>query len=66
MKLGTYVATAVSKLEENGIFSGKTNVQKIIYFSLPAKERNIIMHITMGPTVGWCRRPWLHCWITAF
>lgn len=39
MKLGTYVAAAVKKLGEKGVGAGKTNVQKLIYFSLPEEER---------------------------
>ena len=53
MKLGTYVAAAVNKLEENDIFSGKTNIQKTIYFSLPAKQRDKYFHAYhYGPYCG--------------
>jgi len=39
MRLGSYVASAVSELNKNDIFAGKTNIQKVVYFALPAELR---------------------------
>lgn len=39
MRLGTYIATAVTKLCQKGILAGKTNIQKVIYFALPEDQR---------------------------
>jgi uncharacterized protein YwgA len=39
MRLGTYIASAVTKLCQKGILAGKTNIQKVIYFALPEDQR---------------------------
>lgn len=39
MRLGSYVALAVSELNQKNIFAGKTNIQKVVYFALPAELR---------------------------
>jgi hypothetical protein len=39
MRLGTYIATAVTKLSQKGMLAGKTNIQKVIYFALPEDQR---------------------------
>jgi len=39
MRLGSYVASAVSELNQKNIFAGKTNIQKLVYFALPDKLR---------------------------
>lgn len=39
MRLGSYVASAVNELNKKNIFAGKTNIQKVVYFALPADLR---------------------------
>ena len=39
MKLGTYVLVSVHELRKNFIFTGKTSIQKLIYFALPLELR---------------------------
>lgn len=44
MKLGTYVYVAVNELRRHQLFVGKTNIQKIIYFAMPAEHRKQYYH----------------------
>ena len=44
MKLGTYVCVAMDELSKRGIFNGKTNIQKVIYFAMPEKQRSRYYH----------------------
>lgn len=39
MKIGTYTLAALKAIQDNSIFSGKTTVQKLIYFGLPTDKR---------------------------
>jgi uncharacterized protein YwgA len=44
MRLGTYIVNAVTKLCQKGILSGKTNIQKVIYFALPEDQRKTLYY----------------------
>jgi hypothetical protein len=39
MKLGTYVPVSVDELRKNRISTGKTSIQKLIYFALQLELR---------------------------
>jgi uncharacterized protein YwgA len=53
MKLGNYVLKAVKELNEQGIFSGKTNIQKLIYFALPEEQKkSLYFPYHYGPYCG--------------
>ena len=41
MKTGTYTLAALKAIQDNGIYAGKTTVQKLLYFGLPADERRV-------------------------
>jgi uncharacterized protein YwgA len=41
MKIGSCVLAAMKALKEQKIFSGKTTVQKLIYFALPTEMRRL-------------------------